>query len=177
MAFKIVGTYSPSGSAMVSLIAQLSEEPFSFSLGCLIPPMLCILSTAVIKQVDCDSYFPSPCLHRLVGLQRQPHPRSCGVKANNAGWIAFNLLQMLCNRRDQKSRTGMPTLSSCSQLGTFCGQTSTSLETSGRTQCFGSIRRPKWNPDPILIAHMSVSHLMAAAYILRDLQGAWRFWK
>ncbi len=69
MAFKMVGTYSPSGSAMVSLIARLSTVPSSFSQGCLIPSILCVLPNAVIRQVDCDSYFSSPCSHCLVSLQ------------------------------------------------------------------------------------------------------------
>ncbi len=74
MAFKMVGTYSLSGSAMVSLIARLLTE--SSSQGCLIPSMLCILPIAVIRQVDCDSYSSSPCSHCLVSLQLQSRTRA-----------------------------------------------------------------------------------------------------
>ena len=85
MAFKMVGTYSPSGSATVSLIAQLLTDSFSFSLDDLTLPMLCTLSTAVIRQVDCDSYFPYPSLHRLAWLQRQAHPTPDYMKVKTPG--------------------------------------------------------------------------------------------
>ena len=96
MAFKMVGTYSPSGSGMVSLIAQLKSDPFSFSLECLMPSMLCTLSTALIRQVDCDSYFPFPCLHHLVCLQQQSKTILYYVNAHPPACVAYDFLQMLC---------------------------------------------------------------------------------
>ncbi len=76
----------------------------------------------------------------------------------------------------RKSRTGMLVLPTCSQLCTVSDHISKGGQMVGRSQCSDKTLRPKWNPDPILIAHMSVSHVMAAADICGDTQKRGPLW-
>lgn len=59
--------------------------------------MVCISSAALIRQVDCDSYFPSPCLYRLVWLQRQFNTILYYVGASTSACVAYDVAQMLCH--------------------------------------------------------------------------------
>ena len=64
--------------------------------------MPCILPFAVIRQVDCDSYFTSPCSHCPKSLQLQAITRASYANVDTAACVAFGISQVLFQRGEQE---------------------------------------------------------------------------